>query len=134
MVVIDPSVIVPLALTDEDREPALKVLDAVQSEGATVPALFWFEARNILIVAERRGRITPADTSAFLTDLSALQVAVDRVPDESVHLALARDQRLTVYDASYLELALRLNAPLATLDRALVAAANAMGAKLLLDS
>jgi len=95
-----------------------------------VPSIWWFEVRNTLIVNERRGRITEADTAAFLLGLTRLGVMVDRAPEEAAVLALARTHRLTVYDASYLELAQREALPLATLDQPLRAAALAAGTSL----
>jgi predicted nucleic acid-binding protein len=96
-----------------------------------VPALWWFEVRNILIVNERRGRLAHADTAAFLRGLSRLGIVTDRAPEETAVLTLARKHRLTVYDASYLELAQRETLPLATLDKGLLAAAKAAGTALL---
>jgi predicted nucleic acid-binding protein len=72
--------------------------------------------RNTLIVNERRGRLTEADVAVFLRGLNRLGVSVDRSPDESQLLSLARRHRLTVFDVSYLELAQREGIPLATLD------------------
>ena len=80
--------------------------------------------RNTLLVSERRGRLTEADTTAFLAALSRLAISVDRTPGDDV-LALARRRNLTVYDAAYLELARRADLPLATLDRRLALAARA---------
>ena len=88
-----------------------------------MPSLWWFEVRNTLIVNERRGRLTEADTAEFLCVLSRLAIAIDRMPDEAEILSLARRHRLSVYDASYLELAMRLRVPLATLDHQLLRAA-----------
>ena len=64
-----------------------------------MPSLWWFEVRNTLIVNERRGRLTEADVSAFLRDLSRLGVTFDREPDERGVLMFERRHRLTVYDA-----------------------------------
>ena len=83
--------------------------------------------RNILIVNERRRRITPPDTSAFLLHLVRLRVRVDQQPDANAVLRLARDHRLSVYDAAYLELAQRQGLGLATLDTALQRAAVSEG-------
>jgi predicted nucleic acid-binding protein len=87
--------------------------------------------RNILIINERRRRVTEPQTTAFLAGLSRLRLRVDRSPDESAVLRLARTYRLSVYDASYLELAQREGAPLATLDAALRRAASAEGVPLI---
>lgn len=74
---------------------------------------------------ERRGRVTAGDTAAFLRDLGRLPIRVDASPGERLVLALARKHRLTVYDAAYPELAVRLDAPMASMDRALTAAGRA---------
>jgi predicted nucleic acid-binding protein len=87
--------------------------------------------RNVLVVNERRGRIDPPGSAAFLVDLARLRIDLERQADGEILLALARTHRLTAYDAAYLELALRADAPLATLDRKLAAAARAAGVPLL---
>jgi predicted nucleic acid-binding protein len=88
-------------------------------------ALWWFEVRNVLIVNERRKRIAQSGVSAFLRNLSRLSIVIDRSPDETPLLELARQHRLSVYDAAYLELAKRERLPLATLDGELAQAARA---------
>lgn len=100
------------------------MLARIRGDEAWVPSLWWFEVRNTLLVSERRGRLTEADTTAFLAALSRLAISVDRPPSDDV-LALARRRNLTVYDAAYLELARRADMPLATLDRRLALAARA---------
>ena len=98
--------------------------ELARTEDAFVPMLWWFEVRNALVLSERRGRIAEPQTARFLREISRLAIMVDRTPDESGVLTLARRHRLTVYDAAYLELALREAAPLATLDAQLAAAAR----------
>jgi predicted nucleic acid-binding protein len=85
---------------------------------------------NALLVGERRGRITPADTAHCLAILGTFPIIVDhetvaRAWVETMHLA--RAHKLSSYDVSYLELAMRLGLPLATLDDKLKAAAKAVG-------
>ncbi|HMN95897.1 MAG TPA: type II toxin-antitoxin system VapC family toxin [Phycisphaerales bacterium] len=123
----DASVLLAVAFADEDAALAAAVLDAIQDQGALVPAQFWFEVWNVLVMSERRGRITPLQTHALLAELSAQPIEVDPVPPDAAVLNLAREHRLTVYDAAYLELARRQNATLATLDDALLASARAIG-------
>ena len=96
-----------------------------------LPELWRFEIRNVLVVSDRRGRIDPADTAAFLADLGRLPIRIDRCPESELVLTLTRKHRITAYDAAYLELALRLDALLATLDRALASAAAAEGVTLI---
>jgi predicted nucleic acid-binding protein len=122
--VIDASITACWAFDDEDHPVAALALDRIRADEVRVPSLWWFEVCNTLIVNERRGRLTEADVSAFLRGLSRLGVMVDREPDEDHVLMLARRHRLTVYDASYLELASRESLPLATLDADLATAAH----------
>jgi predicted nucleic acid-binding protein len=119
------------ALQDEQDPRADAAFVRMKKEEAVVPSLWWFEIRNILVVNERRKRITESDTSVFLRDLAGLRVRLDQEPEESVVLRLARTYGLSVYDASYLELALREAIPLATLDAQLIAAAHAEGSGLI---
>jgi predicted nucleic acid-binding protein len=126
-VVPDVSAILGQALGDEDATFAEAVIIAIARDEAVVPTLFWYEIRNVLVMAERRKRIAAARTTAFLSDLALLPFTVDSLPREAAVLDLARRRSLTVYDATYLELAQRIGAPLATLDQALIAAARKEG-------
>jgi predicted nucleic acid-binding protein len=123
--VLDASAVLDWAFEGNLQRTASAAYRRLVADEARVPSLWWFEIRNVLIVNERRGRLTVADTAEFLLGLSRLPIAADRDPDERAILALARRHRLTVYDAAYLELALRENIPLATLDAALARAARA---------
>jgi predicted nucleic acid-binding protein len=129
--VLDASVPACWALQDEEDPRADAAFLRIRTEEAIVPSLWWFEIRNILIVSERRKRITEFDTAVFLRDLAELRIRVDREPEESTILRLARIRHLSVYDASYLELALREGIPLATLDAELSAAARAENSALI---
>ncbi len=102
-------------------------MQRLTDDEALVPQLWNLEIRNILAVNERRRRIEPGDSNAFLQDLSLLPIRVHPDTDEGAALMLARKHQLTVYDATYLHLAVRLSAPLATLDRSLARAAQAEG-------
>lgn len=128
--VIDASIVAAFAFDEtEDPRPVIAI-DALEVSEAWAPALFFFEARNALIVGERKGRNTPQRTSDFLRDLAILPIRIAPLPDEDVLLGLARKHRLTVYDAAYLEVACRQGLPLATLDRALERGAVAEGVPL----
>lgn len=126
-VVLDASALLGLALDGEASDHAQRMLDHAAAEGGVVPTLFWYELRNALLMAERRGRITSDGVAAFLADVALLPITVDDLPRDAVVLQLARQHGLTVYDASYLELAMRTGAPLATLDTALRSAAQRAG-------
>jgi predicted nucleic acid-binding protein len=129
--VMDASVTVAWAFTDEAHPVAARALDLMLADTAKVPSLWWFEVRNVLIINERRGRMSAAQSASFLKKIKMLSIAVDGQPDETTVLALARKHRLTVYDASYLALAQRDGVALATLDAALARAAKAEGISLL---
>lgn len=125
--VLDASVAACWAFRDEDHPNADLALARLRTTEAVVPALWWFEVRNILVVNERRRRITEPETAIFLQALARLPITIDRAPESSEILRLARSHRLSVYDAAYLELAQRNRAELATLDADLMQAARAEG-------
>ncbi len=129
--VLDASIAACWAFDDEEHPVAALALERIRTDEAVAPALWWFEVRNTLIVSERRNRLTEANTTTFLRELSRVGVMIDRSPDETAILSLARHHRLTVYDASYLELAQRETLPLATLDADLRKAATALGVGLI---
>ncbi len=122
-------------LFEDERTPAAdEVLQRVVENGAVAPSLWRLEVANGLQTAVRRGRIDPAFRDASIADLQALTVAVD--PETHARawtdtLELAARHGLTLYEAAYLELALRRRLPLATLDRELRAAADVNGVELL---
>jgi predicted nucleic acid-binding protein len=129
--VLDSSVVGCWCFPDEENTIADVAFDRLPVDEAIVPVLWWFEVRNVLVINERRGRINSAGSAAFLPDLEKLTIIFDRDSDSETVLALARTHRLTVYDAAYLELALRADAPLATLDRELAHATRAARVPLL---
>ncbi len=123
--VLDASIAACWVFQDEHDRRAQSAWERVRDDDALVSALWWFEVRNMLVVNERRKRITEQQTGRFLTELSLMRVITDFEPNEKDLLALARTRRLTVYDASYLELAKRHGVTLATLDAELMRAARA---------
>jgi predicted nucleic acid-binding protein len=129
-IVIDASVTLSWCFPDEQTPLSLLVLDRLNAgEEALVPAFWAVEVLNSLLVGERRGRISPAQTRAFLKDLSVLQPMLDQAPLEEVFgtiQMLCREYGLTPYDALYVELARRTKWPLATLDQSQKDAANAL--------
>jgi predicted nucleic acid-binding protein len=132
--VIDASVAACWLLPDEGSARADAAYARFPADSAVVPSLWWFEMRNIFIINERRGRIDSSKTSRALALLAGLPIRLDHQADEAVVLELARQQRLTAYDAAYLELAQRLDLPLATLDDALIRAARAIGVAVIGDT
>lgn len=102
----------------------------VRSIGALIPALFHSEVGNILLVFERTNRLTEQQTSTYLFDLSVASIMEDSSPSSQRLpriLELGRRHRLSAYDATYLELALRTASTLATFDRKLAQAARTAG-------
>lgn len=129
--VLDASVTVVWGLEDEDDAIADLAWARLEAGSAVAPSVWWFEVRNVLLINERRGRISERDAATFLRALSKMNVEVDHAPTEVVVLSLARRHRLTVYDSAYLELALRRAIPLATRDKQLAAAAEREGVRLI---
>ena len=125
--VLDSSVSIAWVLGDERSARADAVLDQVMEIGGVAPALWWVEVRNVLVIAERKGRLTQEDTATAVRAIDALGVQLDHAPDSASLFRLARIHGLTAYDAMYLELAIRQQRPLATLDRKLVLAARGEG-------
>jgi predicted nucleic acid-binding protein len=111
-----------------------KVLTQLQNDGAMAPSLWTLEAANVIAKCQRLGKITQAQASAFVALLEGLGIAIDASTSQrALHdtLDLARQFRLSAYDAAYLELALREQLPLATLDDALQNAAREAGVALI---
>ena len=122
------------ALQEEDHPVSIAAFERLKSDQAFVPILWWYELRNVLVVNERRGRIVPAETELFLRDLANIEFNFDTATNQVPVMSLARRHRLTFYDAAYLELAVRMRLPLATLDTALAAAARAEKVALLTEA
>jgi predicted nucleic acid-binding protein len=128
--VLDCSVVLAWFFEDESDDYSDTVESSLTSKTAIVPSLWPLEVANALLVGERRKRTTEAKVIAFLAILKGLPIVLD---DETIArawnetLSLARAHNLSVYDAAYLELALRHALPLATLDDKLKAAAAAVG-------
>jgi predicted nucleic acid-binding protein len=109
-----------------------KVLDAMKQDNALVPVTWGLEVANVIARAEAKGLVTEARSDAFLEMLEGVDIDVDSATFGqalSNTLHLARRYKLSSYDASYLELALRLGIPLATLDEDLQKAAKKAGVK-----
>lgn len=128
--VLDCSVTMSWCFQDEARPETDALLERLRDDGAIVPQLWFWEVANVLNMAVRRKRIDAVGASAQLGVLATLPITPD--PDGVAHawretLRLAQSEGLTVYDASYLELARRIGADLATTDSDLRAAAERRG-------
>jgi predicted nucleic acid-binding protein len=126
-IVIDSSVAASWAIPDEDSEAAREALELASAEGAMVPTIFWHELRNVLLVSERRGRMTLEETKNGIALVVGIAPQDGEIGSHETILALARKHRLTAYDAAYLGLAAQTGCPLFTLDRRLAEAARAEG-------
>lgn len=128
--VLDCSLAVAWFFEDETNGYAQAVEDSLPTAAAIVPTLWPLEVANALLMGERRKRATEAKVTTFLNLLTALPITMDEETASRAwqhSLLLARSHRLSVYDATYLELSLRHGLPLATLDDNLAAAATAAG-------
>lgn len=128
-VVLDSSVTLAWLYSDELTPATQHVFDRVTASRAWVPTLWRLEVGNSLHMAARRGRITTRFRDGALADLALLNIASDPDTDTfawSTTLHLAERDRLTLYDAAYLDLAQRLGLPLATLEQDLRAAGGAL--------
>lgn len=127
----DASVAATWVLPDEEAALADIALDRLGVEHATVPDVFWHELRNLLLSAERRGRIGGRHADASMSRLRRLRIRCAAETDDRHVMTLAREHGLTAYDASYLALAIREGCALASLDRRLTEAAAAEGVAIL---
>ena len=125
--VIDASVANTWIFEDESHPRADAALVEVLNSGGWVTRHWHLEVRNALIVGERRGRIALRESIRGLLYLSGLPLQTDTEADLNAAFRLARLYDLSMYDAMYLELALRQELPLATLDRGLAQAASEAG-------
>lgn len=137
--VLDASMTLAWQVEREDRQEvvlAQRAAQAVVLAGALVPALWFAEVTNGLVTSARRGVQTRQQIARFQADLDALPIERDsRAPEsnQTAVFALAVQTGLTAYDATYLELALRSHAPLATFDHELADAARTAGVKVFGD-
>jgi predicted nucleic acid-binding protein len=125
--VVDNSVVMAWCFEDETSRYADAVLGRLEEATAFVPAIWPLEAGNVLLAAERNRRLSQADSARFITLLSELPIVVEpETPERMIKeiLALARTYKLSTYDASYLDLAMRKGLALATRNKNLITAAK----------
>ena len=128
--VLDASVVMTWCFPDESAQKALEVSEQIANGTRILVPAFWpHEVLSALLVGERRKRLTPELSAAFIADLSRLPVDLDELTAAAVVFdatqALCRKHGLTPYDAAYLEIALRSGCALATVDADLQRAALA---------
>jgi predicted nucleic acid-binding protein len=132
--VLDSSVTLAWVYSNETTQPVSQVFDLLSRSGAWVPGIWRLEVANVLQMSVRRKRHNANFRDATLADLAQLPIQVDSETDQQAWhatLRLAERHQLTLYDAAYLELALRRSLPLATLDEELRSAARSENQKLL---
>lgn len=125
--VLDCSIAISWCLVDENDNYANAILAIMPDSEAYVPGIWSLEIANTLLVAERRNRITSEQSELAIALLQSLLIHVDEFTNNyalSSTLLLGRQEGLAAYDAAYLELALRLQLPIATLDTRLAEAAT----------
>ena len=123
--VVDCSFIMSSVLPDETQFNIEKIYNQIAAGTYTVyvPAIFYLECNNVLISSLKRKRINEEEYNNYLTLLSSLPIRVDKFSSmpESLHTIgnMSRKYDLTSYDACYLDLALRIDGTMATLDKSL---------------
>ena len=128
--VIDASIALSWCFEDEATPETDRLFELVRDEGAVVPSLWHLELANVLLQAERRKRISAEDVATRLRLISVLPITTDRETSAKAWqdtLSIARVEGLTIYDAAYLELAIRLGVSLMTKDDQLAKAAKRRG-------
>lgn len=113
-----------------------EVLRTIQTRDALVPALWFPEVANGVLVAERGGGVTNFASARFMGMIYTLPIVEDSTRPSSVQatvLTLARAYKLTTYDATYLELVLRVGGALATFDGQLADAVRRAGGRVFGD-
>ena len=130
--VVDASVTLAWCFEDEASPQTEAILDLLSDDSAVVPSLWELEVSNVLLLGERRRRLSESQTARFVALLGQLPILVDSANvDMEAVLAVGRHHGLTAYDAAYLVLAEREGVPLATLDTKLRNAARAVGVQLI---
>jgi predicted nucleic acid-binding protein len=131
-VVLDASIAMTWCYPDEQSDLAYRVLDALEHGSAIVPAHWRLEVANAILFGERKGRLSASDVLRFFSLLESLSFVTDtQTASRSLTgtISLARTYGLTSYDSAYLELAIRENLVLATLDAGLRKAAQSVGVR-----
>ena len=125
--VIDNSVVMAWCFEDQTNKYTEAVLNSFEASVAYAPGIWPLEVGNVLLIAERKKILSKAAVIRFFSLVRSLPIIVEPdSPERSFTeiVALARDHQLSTYDASYLDLALRLGLSLATQDKALILAAK----------
>lgn len=130
--VLDCSAVIAWLFPDEGDPFGISLIEMIPTIRAHVPVIWRLEVINALLMAERRGRLAQSDTAELLAVLDSVQIVLDYQDLQrrtNQIMSLARAYGLSAYDAAYLELAMRLGVPIASLDDTLLQAATAVGVK-----
>jgi predicted nucleic acid-binding protein len=133
-IILDCSVTISWFIPDEFSKNSLDIRNKISEEGAIVPTIWSLEVGNVLLISERRKRITKEQRKIALYTLNELPIKTDELTFENAWfetIELAEKYNLTLYDACYLELSLRCNSLLATFDNNLKEAAKLAGVSLI---
>lgn len=131
--VLDCSISASWCLQDETNDKAESILQLLLQTEAYVPSIWPYEMANVLVMAERRNRMSKADAVRALALIQNLPIRIvdSTMADLERIQRTARDYQVSAYDAGYLELSLRFGIPMATLDNRLISAAQKVGVVLL---
>ncbi|MBX5241620.1 type II toxin-antitoxin system VapC family toxin [Rhizobium sp. NLR22b] len=129
--VLDASIAAAWFLPDEQHDAADRLMFDLNTTVGLVPTLFWFETRNLFLMAERRGRLRSGEAVLLMTQLRGLSLEDAGSGGDGLILHLANRYALTAYDASYVALAKADGLPLATADRKMADAARNEGITIL---
>jgi predicted nucleic acid-binding protein len=132
--VLDASVAIAALIQEDQSDRARAILREIIKDSAAVPPIWLFEVGNVLLLAERRRKLSATARREHLEDLARLPIVVDH--EATGHawndtMIQASRHDLTLYDGSYLELSLRRQLPLATFDMTLQKAARSANVALL---
>ena len=132
--VVDASMALSWCFPDEATPRTEALLDQLREAQGFVPQVWALEVTNVLLSRERSKRYSEAEVFGMLEILARLPLRVDIRTSGNIFtriLQVARAQGLTTYDASYVELALRVDLPLASNDREMRDAAASLGIEVL---
>ena len=129
--ILDCSVAVAWCFEDETSAYTDSVLASFNKANAIVPKLWHIEVANVLLMAQKRGRINDNGIFHFLSLLEKLPIMDDKTDRTIIDLVmLSQKYQLTSYDGCYLNLCLQYNLPLATMDKKLISALQSAGGKI----
>ncbi|MDE1995379.1 MAG: type II toxin-antitoxin system VapC family toxin [Rhizobiaceae bacterium] len=122
--VLDASMAATWMLPDENNAEADRLMEELHNRPALVPTLFWFETRNLFVMAERRQRLAAGAAALTMGQLRRLRIDDAGTADDNFVITMAIRHSLSGYDASYLALSVINGLPLATVDQRLATAAK----------